>query len=357
MVNSVDIPWDQLHVEFYLVASTINLCNHSLASSGELADLDIKPNNSWKKTDNFSESQNQGKRLQSLPRTPSAFCWSFDHYGTCRSKIGHTNMHALNARESTLLPFVNQTYRVGTKLPTPVNLEILSKLLRGYLENNHVLAGFQNGFSLKFKGPQITSEYKNHQSVLKNPDIVSNMLNKELKKGRIAGPFSSPPFPNFRVSPLGLVPKNEAGKYRIIHNISYPDECTINDFIDRADSAVSYETLDTIISLIQKVGINALIAKADIEEAFRLIPIHPDDYNLLGFIRDGSYFYDKCLPMGCSTSCSIFESVSMALQWILNNKLGVDNLSHILDDFMFIEQGSSTKCQEDLNYFITLCEF
>ena len=76
-------------------------------------------------------------------------------------------------------------------------------------------------------------------------------------------------------------------------NLLYPDECSINDFIDRADSAVSYETLDTIIFLIQKVGLNALITRADIEEVFRLIPIHPDYYNLLGLIWDRNYFYDR----------------------------------------------------------------
>ena len=92
-------------------------------------------------------------------------------------------MGASNTKETTFLPLVNQTYKVGMKIPMPVDVEILSKLPRGYSGSNYVLDGYQNGFSLKFKGPQITT-------VFKNPDIVSNMLNNELKKGRIAGPCS-----------------------------------------------------------------------------------------------------------------------------------------------------------------------
>lgn len=48
------------------------------------------------------------------------------------------------------------------------------------------------------------------------------------------------------------------------------------------------------------------MAKTDIEDAFRIIPIHPSDYHLLGFIWEGQFYYDKCLPMGASSSCQIF---------------------------------------------------
>lgn len=61
------------------------------------------------------------------------------------------------------------------------------------------------------------------------------------------------------------------------------------------------------------------MAKTDIEDAFRVIPIHPADYYLLGFTWEGQYYYDKCLPMGASSSCQIFESFSSALQWVMEN--------------------------------------
>lgn len=63
---------------------------------------------------------------------------------------------------------------------------------------------------------------KNFISANQNPDIVRQKLEKELSEDRIAGPFHTPPFKNFRVSPIGLVEKKTKGEYRLIHNLSYP---------------------------------------------------------------------------------------------------------------------------------------
>ena len=38
------------------------------------------------------------------------------------------------------------------------------------------------------------------------------------------------------------------------------------------------------------------MAKTDIDSAFRLIPIHPEDYNLSGFKSNGFSYYDIMLP-------------------------------------------------------------
>ena len=78
------------------------------------------------------------------------------------------------------------------------------------------------------------------------------------------------------------------------------------------------------------------MAKTDIEDAFRIIPIHPLDHSLLGFSFEGEFYFDRCLPMGASRSCQIFEHFSMVLQWILQSKYKAGDMSHILDDFFCI---------------------
>ena len=47
----------------------------------------------------------------------------------------------------------------------------------------------------------------NLPSALSMPEIVSAKLQKELSLGRMAGPFDSPPFDDFAISPIDLVPK------------------------------------------------------------------------------------------------------------------------------------------------------
>ena len=53
------------------------------------------------------------------------------------------------------------------------------------------------------------------------------------------------------------------------------------------------------------------MAKMDIEDGFRNIPVHPCDYHLLGFQWEGQFYYDKCLPLGASSSCKIFETFQL----------------------------------------------
>jgi hypothetical protein len=64
--------------------------------------------------------------------------------------------------------------------------------------------------------------------------------------------------------------------------------------------------LDMGLVKIKNLGVNALIGNKDIKSMFRLLPIYPGDFDLLGF-KLGPYFcIDKCLPMGYSESCSFF---------------------------------------------------
>ena len=78
------------------------------------------------------------------------------------------------------------------------------------------------------------------------------------------------------------------------------------------------------------------MAKTDVKSAFRIVPIHPADYSLLGMKWENLYYFDRTLPMGLSSSCSIFEAVSSALEWISVHQLRANSVLHILDDFLFI---------------------
>ena len=59
--------------------------------------------------------------------------------------------------------------------------------------------------------------------------------------------------------------------------------------------------------------------------------------------------------MGCSSSCSIFEAFSTALEWIAIHRLGASSVLHILDDFLFIAD-TKQKSQSDLNNFLCMCQ-
>ena len=124
------------------------------------------------------------------------------------------------------------------------------------------------------------------------------------------GPFSEPHFENFRCSPLGIVPKKDPSEFRLIHHLSYPPGSSVKDFIPEDCSSVHYASINDAISVVKRKGAGCFMAKTDVKSAFRIIPISPDDFALLGMKWENSYYFDRCLPMGCSSSCAIFEVFS-----------------------------------------------
>lgn len=171
---------------------------------------------------------------------------------------------------------------------------------------------------------------------------------------RVAGLFSHLPLPNFRVSPFGLVPKKTPGEFRCIQHLSYPNGASINDGIPVEHSSVTYSRVDDAIGLILGSGVGSCLAKTDITSAFRIIP--PADYNLLGTYWRGNYYFDQCLPMGLASSCKTFETLSTAVQWIAQTKLGIRYMLHLLDDFLIIS-GSHEQCSRELSLFLELCSY
>ena len=137
------------------------------------------------------------------------------------------------------------------------------------------------------------------------------------------------------ISPLGLVPKKTPSEFCLIHHLSFPCGSSVNDGIPRALCSINYASTADAIKLVKQLGPGCYMAKTDIASAFRIIPIHPCDFHLLGMKWQGKYYFDRCLPMGCSTSCSIFESFSTALDSItMQASLPEDKLARCRDQLL-----------------------
>lgn len=254
------------------------------------------------------------------------------------------------------IPRPSNQPRPPTALPTPVKAAVLARYLLGYNSRiaNRLIQGFSEGFKINYQGPRITTTAPNLGSAYDNPEVVDCKLQKERELGRIAGPFDSPPFTNLRVSPLGVIPKKTPGDFRMIHHLSYPKGTSINDSIPAEFSTVKYASVDDAIRIIQQQGKGCAMAKTDVRSAFRIVPVHPADYPLLGFQWKEKWYYDRTLPMGCSSSCQIFEELSTAMEWVARNKLQIPDIIHILDDFLIIDTSLDT-CGSKLDKFLRFC--
>ncbi|XP_067651601.1 uncharacterized protein [Haliotis asinina] len=245
---------------------------------------------------------------------------------------------------NTLIPWIDVYYAVCSKD---------ADLLR---------VGFTSGFNLQFTGSFTPNNAPNLRSARQFPQIVNTKLQKEISLGRIAGPFPSCPIQNLKVSPVGLVKKKSdtssvttiADNYRLIHHLSHPRGSSVNDGISAEFCSVQYSRFDEAVSLVQQLGKGAQLAKFDVKSAFRLLPVRPEDFHLLGMYFEGNYYFDKCLPFGCSISCALFETFSRFLQWCINKHTHSASIMHYLDDFLVGGRAQSGTCKYLLDSSIQL---
>lgn len=121
-----------------------------------------------------------------------------------------------------------------------------------------------------------------------------------MQAGRVAGPFKLPPLPQLHVSPFGVIPKShQPGKWRLILDLSSPHGHSVNDGIPKDPFSLHYITVDDAIKALVELGPGALMAKFDVQAAYRNLAIHPDDRYLLGMKWKDAYYVDLVLPFAC----------------------------------------------------------
>ena len=163
------------------------------------------------------------------------------------------------------------------------------------------------------------------------------------------GPLSATDdLPPLHFNRFGVIPKgHNMGKWRMITDLSFPHGQSVNDGIDSTLSSLSYIAVDDIAAVVTHLGPGTLLAKVDIESAYRLIPVHPQDRPLLAVRWNGQIFIDQMLPFGLRSAAKIFNALADALSWHLQ-QASIPHLFHYLDDFVIIGLPRSPQCAHSL---------
>lgn len=214
--------------------------------------------------------------------------------------------------------------------------------------------GFHFGFSTGYNGLHAPRRAPNLQSALARPQVIQDYLTNECSAHHTAGPFPSPPLPNFVISPLGAVPKKRSGKWRLIMHLSHPPGGSVNDGINIADFPLRYSTVYDAMDAVMHLGRHALMAKLDIQSAFRLCPVLPRDHHLLGMQWQGQYYYDRVLPFGLRSAPFIFNCLAEAVEWLARQR-GITHIHHYLDDFFLAGSPHTDECASYLSSLTSLC--
>ena len=192
-------------------------------------------------------------------------------------------------------------------LPTPANAVKLAQYLEGYdsVLSHKIISGFMQGFELDYTGERKSLLAPNLAYAREFPEVIDSKIQSEVAFGRIVGPFDTPPpWTHCGRSPPNILSGNTEW-FSICHTLKSK---SVNYGLPQELSSVHYATVD-------------------IKSAFRIIPVHPSDYQMLDFLQwKARWYVDHCLPMGYSALCRIFKEFSTSLELIARHKLGIQSV-------------------------------
>ena len=250
---------------------------------------------------------------------------------------------------------------------TPVKPLVLKRLLAetnyDKLKSKKLVDGFTHGFDLGYRGPlDVKKKAPNLKLTVGSKTELWNKVMNEVKLGRYAGPYESIPFENYIQSPIGLVPKDNGTKTRLIFHLSYPrndNKESVNANTPDELAKVNYTDFDEAVKLCLQAGKGCHAGKSDLSAAFRHLCLAKEWWKFLVMKAqspmDGKtyYFVDKCLPFGARISCALFQDFSDALAHIIRYRNQKPNINY-LDDFFFV-QLMKAMCDSQIQDFVHVC--
>ena len=227
---------------------------------------------------------------------------------------------------------------LGARIPvkSQLNVEEWQQILVNYWDKQ-LIHLIQFGFPLDFnRASTLTHGDENHSSANDHPINIQIYLQEEIEHGAIIGPYECSPIPNCHISPFMTREKPNAPNRRVIINLSWPKENSVNAGVDKnsylgSEFSLTFPTIDDITSELVKLGPGCHIYKVDISRAFRHLKIDPLDYDLLGLRWDAT-FIDTCLPFGSRHGSQNFQRISDAVRYAL--RCQGHCVTNYIDDFI-----------------------
>jgi len=227
-------------------------------------------------------------------------------------------------------------------------------------EAGELLKGLSKGVRVGRPPAISVIESRNWPSSLELFKQVSEVIDNDLTHGRLYGPFVTPPYVNYIVSPLGAFLKRNSTKARVIHDLSYPAVGSVNSEIDPEDFSLQYSSIDDAVALCNSLHpVVPMLAKVDLKDAFKHIPIDPRDWHLMGFKWPDSggqerYFFNKVLSFGLRSAPALFDNYARHLPAFVAIEGFQSGLVRYVDDFLIVS-GNAPQCQSDLDCLVATC--
>lgn len=193
----------------------------------------------------------------------------------------------------------------------------------------------------------------NSSGCKQHADYIRHELDGDARKHHRIGPCAANPFARCKSSPLSVVETVRAdgsAKHRLVHNLSWPRRSTLQRRSVNADITqleCKLSCFSDALAMLNRISSTRTsdskrspvwLYKIDLRAAYRAVPVRVQDWPLLGCSFNKQLYFDKQLPFGLASSCSIFVAFSDAAEWIIKQHNGIRNIIHYVDDSL----GAST---------------
>ena len=118
-------------------------------------------------------------------------------------------------------------------------------------------------------------------SATQNPEVVLRYIQEEVALGRVIRSLQPDLVDWVHTSPFGVIPQGHTGKWCLNVDLS---SSSVNDGINPSLCSLSYITVDKVAEIVAQLGKGT---KVDIKSAYRIVPVNPEDYMLLGMQWEG----------------------------------------------------------------------
>ena len=86
------------------------------------------------------------------------------------------------------------------------------------------------------------------KSAADHPEVVDRYLATEVEQGRVVA-LDQEALPACQVSCIGVIPKSQPGRWRLIVDLSHPKGASVNDGIESELCSLSYTSVDAAVRL------------------------------------------------------------------------------------------------------------
>ena len=180
---------------------------------------------------------------------------------------------------------------------------------------NGLLAGFHVGFS---QHCPLQALHRNHPSASQHPEVVWEHIRSELQRGSLVEPLYPSLAAQVHTSPIGLVPRSQSDRRRMIVDLSAPNGASVNDGIGADVCSMMYASVDNAVSITQHLGQGAQLVKMDLKDAYCIIPVHPQDHHLLGIQWNNQVLIDHSLPFELRSEPKVFTAFADLVAWAIH---------------------------------------